>query len=155
MRYKSWPFFLAWREIFGKDRAVEEVTIKGHPSVNAADTEVDIETHEYYVPTAEWCPGVGYVGNDTGAAGDNPDNAERNVISTASEKKATSSGKKRKRCGHLTDDGLTDAVMAFCDTANQRLSEISKKLFVDYEEVEKRSAVYAAVGSISGIDLND
>ncbi|KAL0400324.1 UNVERIFIED_CONTAM: hypothetical protein Sradi_2375700 [Sesamum radiatum] len=109
MCYKNWPFFPAWREIFGKDRAVGEVMVEGHPNVNAADTDVETETQDYYVPTAEWCPGVGYV----------------------------------------------DAVKKFCDTANQRLLEISKKLFVDYEEVEKRSAVYAAVGNIPSIDLND
>ncbi|KAL0328338.1 UNVERIFIED_CONTAM: hypothetical protein Scaly_2266400 [Sesamum calycinum] len=124
MRYKSWPFFPAWREIFGKDRAIGEVIVEAHPKGNEADTVADTETHGYYVPTAEWCPGVGYVGNDSGALGDIHENVDH-------------------------------AVNTFCDAANQRLSEISKKLFVDYEEVEKRSAVFAAVGSIPGIDLNE
>ncbi|KAL0401316.1 UNVERIFIED_CONTAM: hypothetical protein Slati_4161500 [Sesamum latifolium] len=155
MRYKSWPFFSAWREIFGKDRAVGEVTVEVHPTVNDTDTEAETETQEYYVPTAEWCPGVGYIGNDNGTPGDNQENVDRNATSTASQKKPTSSGKKRKRRVPVADDGLTDAVNTFCDTANQRLSEISKKLFVDYEEVEKRSTVYAIVGNIPGIDLND
>ncbi|KAK4435695.1 hypothetical protein Salat_0733000 [Sesamum alatum] len=53
------------------------------------------------------------------------------------------------------DDGLTAAVNTFCDSANQRLGELSKKLFADYDEAEKRSSVYKAVGKVSGIDLND
>ncbi|KAL0462163.1 UNVERIFIED_CONTAM: hypothetical protein Slati_0103900 [Sesamum latifolium] len=36
-----------------------------------------------------------------------------------------------------------------------KLRQKAKKLFVQYEEVEKRSTVYTAVGSIPGIDLND
>ncbi|KAL0441050.1 UNVERIFIED_CONTAM: hypothetical protein Sradi_0043900 [Sesamum radiatum] len=80
--------------------------------------------------------------NDSGALGDIHENVDRNVTSTASQKKPTSSGRKRKKIDTHTDDGLADAVNTFCDAANQRLSEISKKLFVDYEEVEKRSAVF-------------
>ncbi|KAK4382562.1 hypothetical protein Sango_2859200 [Sesamum angolense] len=155
MRYKSWPYFPAWREIFGKDRAIGKVIVEAHPKGNEADTVADAEMHGYYVPTVEWCPGVGYVGNDSGTFGDIHENVDRNVTSTVSQKKPTSSGKKRKKINTHTDDGLTDGVNTFCDAANQRLSEISKKLFMDYEEVEKRSAVFAAVGSIPGIDLNE
>ncbi|KAL0416419.1 UNVERIFIED_CONTAM: hypothetical protein Slati_3473800 [Sesamum latifolium] len=115
MRYKSWPFFTAWREIFGKDRAV---------------------------------------GNDNGVIGDNVKNAEVGGTSTASQKKPTSSGKKRKNRNREADDGLTEAVNTFCDTAKQHLGELSKKLFVDYDEVE-RAAVFEAVGKVPGIDLND
>ncbi|KAK4403144.1 hypothetical protein Sango_1055100 [Sesamum angolense] len=124
MRYKSWPFFLAWREIFDKDRVIGEVIVEAHPKVNKADTDADTEMHGYYIPIAEWCPGVGYVENNSGALGDIQGNVDH-------------------------------AVNTFCDTANQRLSEISKKLFVDYEEVEKCSAVFATGGSIPGIDLNE
>ncbi|KAL0311212.1 UNVERIFIED_CONTAM: hypothetical protein Sangu_2415900 [Sesamum angustifolium] len=77
------------------------------------------------------------------------------LLQLLSRKKPTISGKKHKKSNIVADDGLIDVVNTFCDTANQHLSEISKKLFVDYDEVEKRSAVYVAVGSIPGIDLND
>ncbi|KAL0404489.1 UNVERIFIED_CONTAM: hypothetical protein Sradi_2089700 [Sesamum radiatum] len=53
MRYKAWLFFPAWREIFGKDRAVGEVTVEAHPTVNDTNTEPETETQEYYIPTAE------------------------------------------------------------------------------------------------------
>ncbi|KAL0396475.1 UNVERIFIED_CONTAM: hypothetical protein Scaly_0095900 [Sesamum calycinum] len=119
MRYKSWPFFPAWLEIFSKDRAIGEVIV------------------------------------EAGALGDIQENVDHKVTSTVSQKKPTSSEKKHKKINTIADDGLTDAVNTFCDTANQRLSEIGKNLFVDYEEVEKRCAMFAAVGSIPGIDLNE
>ncbi|KAK4433039.1 hypothetical protein Salat_1066100 [Sesamum alatum] len=55
----------------------------------------------------------------------------------------------------VQDDGLTNAVNTFCDSANERLGELSKKLFANYEEVEKWSSVYEALGKVPGIDLND
>ncbi|KAL0395347.1 UNVERIFIED_CONTAM: hypothetical protein Slati_4500900 [Sesamum latifolium] len=155
MRYKLWSFFTAWREIFGKDRAVGEVTVEAHPMVNNDDSEKKTETQSYYVPTAEWCPDIGYVGNDNGVIGENIENAEVGGTSTASQKKPTSSRKKRKGRNRDADDGLTDAVNTFFDTAKQHLGELSKKLFVDYDEVEKRAAVFNAVGKVPGIDLND
>ncbi|KAK4394008.1 hypothetical protein Sango_1871600 [Sesamum angolense] len=79
MQYKSWPFLPAWREIFGKDRAVGYVIVEAHPKVNEADTDADTETHGYYVPTTEWCPGVGYVENDSGALGDIQENVNRSI----------------------------------------------------------------------------
>ncbi|KAK4430743.1 hypothetical protein Salat_0836000 [Sesamum alatum] len=131
MRYKSWPFFPAWREIFGKDRAVGDEIYVGQytndvtPVVDLADDEVDNETPECYVPTAEWCPNTGYA------------------------------GRKRKAKIIFQDDGLTNAVNTFCDSANERLGELSIKLFADFEEAEKQSSVYEAVGKVPGLDLNN
>ncbi|KAK4431046.1 hypothetical protein Salat_0866600 [Sesamum alatum] len=102
MRYKSWPFFPAWREIFGKDRAVGDKIYVGQytndvtPVVDLADDEVDNETLDCYVPTAEWCPNTGYADNDTGTNADTQANIDVNVTSTNSQKCLGSSGRKRK-----------------------------------------------------------
>ncbi|KAL0374105.1 UNVERIFIED_CONTAM: hypothetical protein Sradi_3326200 [Sesamum radiatum] len=114
MRYKSWPFFPTWREIFGRDRVdggciLEIVNEYVHPSKSQVG---QTDTQECYVPTAEWCPKFGYVGNDRATSED-------------------------------------------IQSVDARLTELSKKLFVDYIEVEKRAIVYEAVGKVPGIDLND
>ncbi|KAK4425238.1 hypothetical protein Salat_1717700 [Sesamum alatum] len=98
---------------------------------------------------------VGYVGNDNGATGNNQGHFEPNTTSTASHKKSNHSSRERKSHTIVQDGGLYKAVNTFCDSANQRLSKLSKKLFVDYDEAEKQSAVYDAVGKVPGIDLND
>ncbi|KAK4423431.1 hypothetical protein Salat_1925900 [Sesamum alatum] len=120
-----------------------------------ADDGVEDDTQDCYVPTAEWCPNTGYAGNDNVTARETQGNVEVNVTSTASKKKNGSSGKKRKAKMIVQDDGLTNVVNTFCDSANERLGELSKKLFADFDEIEKRSSVYEAVGKVAGIDLND
>ncbi|KAL0401490.1 UNVERIFIED_CONTAM: hypothetical protein Slati_4178900 [Sesamum latifolium] len=120
-----------WDE-YCKDRAVGEVIVEAHPTVNEGDSEKDTETHGYYVPTANGVP-----------------------ILVMLPQKSTSFGKKRKARNTDVDDGLTDVVHTFCDTAKQHLGELSKKLFVDYDEVEKYAAVYDAVGKVPGINPND
>ncbi|KAL2228791.1 UNVERIFIED_CONTAM: hypothetical protein Sindi_1858800 [Sesamum indicum] len=68
MCYKSWPFFPAWREILGKDRAEGERTLDVNETVHVAKSYCGTtDTQDCYVPSAEWCPEFGYVGNDTGA----------------------------------------------------------------------------------------
>ncbi|KAK4441528.1 hypothetical protein Salat_0487700 [Sesamum alatum] len=106
----------------------------------------------------KWCPKTVYAGNDNRTVGETQGNIEVNVTSTTSKKKIKKLGvpeKKRKAKIVVQDDGLTNAVNTFCDSANERLGELSKKLFADYEEVEKQSLVYKAIGKVPGIDLND
>ncbi|KAK4425335.1 hypothetical protein Salat_1727500 [Sesamum alatum] len=110
---------------------------------------------ECYVPTTEWCPNTGYAGNDTGTNADTHPNMDVNVTSTNSQKRLGSSGRKRKARIIVQDDGLTNVVNTFCDSANERLGELSKKLFANYEEAEKRSSVYEAIGKVPGLDLNN
>ncbi|KAK4430763.1 hypothetical protein Salat_0838000 [Sesamum alatum] len=161
MHYKSWPFFPTWREIFRKDRAVgDEICVGQYTNdvtlvVDLANDEVDNEMPECYVPTTEWCPNTGYAGNDTGMNADTQANIDVNVTSTNSQKRLGSSSRKRKAKIIFQDDGLTNAVNMFCDSANERLGELSKKLFADYEEAKKRSSVYEAVGKVPGLDLNN
>ncbi|KAK4439194.1 hypothetical protein Salat_0254300 [Sesamum alatum] len=126
------------------------------PVVDLADDDVvDNETAECYVPTTEWCPTTGYAGKDTGTNADTQANMDVNVTSTNSQKRLGSSGRKRKAKIIVQDYGLTNAVNTFCDSANERLGELSKKLFADYDEAEKRSSVYEVVGKVKDIDLNN
>ncbi|KAL0303055.1 UNVERIFIED_CONTAM: hypothetical protein Sradi_6173600 [Sesamum radiatum] len=104
---------------------------------------------------AEWYPEFGYVGNDKAASEDIQVTQELNMHSVNSNRKSTSTSKKRKASKVGDDDGLSNIVSMFCESADEHLTELSKKLFVDYMKVEKRAAVFEAVGKVSGIDLND
>ncbi|KAL0454952.1 UNVERIFIED_CONTAM: hypothetical protein Slati_0834400 [Sesamum latifolium] len=150
-------FFPAWREIFGRDRAEGERIFKTTPEiVHTPKTNcIQTDTQECYVPTAEWCLEFGYAENDKAISDEIQVTPDPNVHSTASHIKSGSTSKKRKRLKVSDDDGLSNAVSTFYASADARLGEISKKLFVDFLEVEKRSAVFEAVGNIPGIDLND
>ncbi|KAL0340092.1 UNVERIFIED_CONTAM: hypothetical protein Sradi_4526000 [Sesamum radiatum] len=155
MRYKAWPFYPAWREIFSKDRATGGITVDANKKVDLPNTITENDNHDCYVFSAEWCPNVGYVGNEKGVAGDQQVNFNPNTTPTTINKKSSSFTKKRKAHAVEQDDGLVNAVRTFCDSANERLGELIKKLIWDFEEVEKRLAIYETVGQVPRIDLND
>ncbi|KAL0458770.1 UNVERIFIED_CONTAM: hypothetical protein Slati_0504200 [Sesamum latifolium] len=133
---KSWSFFPVWREIFGRDRAegtriIETVNEYVHPSKSNLD---QTDSQDCYAPTAEWCPDTGYVEKDGAASEEIQFTQEPNVQSTAATRKSTRSSKKRKVIRVSDDDGLSNVVSTFCEGANERLGELSKKFFSDYIE---------------------
>ncbi|KAL0435077.1 UNVERIFIED_CONTAM: hypothetical protein Sradi_0215600 [Sesamum radiatum] len=132
-----------WDE-YCKDRAEgTRITETVNESVHTSRANLgQSDSQECYVPTAEWCPDTGYVGNDGTDSEETHFPHAPNVQSTAATRKSTSSNKKRKMIRASDDDGLTIAVSNFCESANERLGELSKKLFSDYIEGEKRAAVF-------------
>ncbi|KAK4409331.1 hypothetical protein Sango_0006100 [Sesamum angolense] len=62
MRYKSWIFFPAWSEIFGKERASMELTVQPHAPVDEVRLELSQDTQDCYVATAKWDPNTKFVG---------------------------------------------------------------------------------------------
>ncbi|KAL0285447.1 UNVERIFIED_CONTAM: hypothetical protein Sradi_7173900 [Sesamum radiatum] len=138
MRFKSWPFFNAWREIFGKDGA----------QVNNRDDEC-------YVPTAEWYPENGFIGEDVRTVQNTTVQPDPTINSTTAVRKSGSTGKKRKVAHAASDERLVDCVSTFCEAANVRMVELTKRLFVDFDEVEKRSSVFAAVANVEGLDMTE
>ncbi|KAK4422945.1 hypothetical protein Salat_1877100 [Sesamum alatum] len=108
------------------------------------DTPEANDPQEYYIPTAEWCPESGFVGNDNGPMQDTQGNIDPTVNSTTNKKK-----------GNI-DPTVNSTTGNKKSTSNRKkLGELSKKLFVNYDEVEKRSGVYEAVGKVPGIDLTN
>ncbi|KAL0381268.1 UNVERIFIED_CONTAM: hypothetical protein Sangu_0191100 [Sesamum angustifolium] len=59
MRYKAWPYFPAWREIFGKDRATGDEAEDDEEIARVARGEAQNEVEIDYVPTADWNPDLG------------------------------------------------------------------------------------------------
>ncbi|KAL0320488.1 UNVERIFIED_CONTAM: hypothetical protein Sradi_5310300 [Sesamum radiatum] len=129
MRYKSFPFFPSWCEIFGKDRAAGEGAKDGKATVDAARREEARETQDYYVPTAEWNPEEGFVSND----GDPVQSSQMNVDPTTN----SSTGPKH------TED------------ANARLGTLTKVLQTEFVDPKKSSGLAEALVEIEGLDETD
>ncbi|KAL0282119.1 UNVERIFIED_CONTAM: hypothetical protein Sangu_2969000 [Sesamum angustifolium] len=62
MRFKSWPYFAAWCEIFGKDRVTSENAQDPTEFGNKVHEEECNEETDCYIPTAGWNPETGFVG---------------------------------------------------------------------------------------------
>ncbi|KAK4422007.1 hypothetical protein Salat_2151400 [Sesamum alatum] len=122
------PAWNAWCDEMAENMWNEwQYTNDATPIVNLAnDDEFENDTQDCYVPTAEWCPKIGYSGNDNGTVADTQANVDVNATSTASAKKIGSTGKKIKAKVFVQDDGLTTAVNTFCDSAYERLGELRK-----------------------------
>ncbi|KAL0313338.1 UNVERIFIED_CONTAM: hypothetical protein Sradi_5733100 [Sesamum radiatum] len=133
MRFKSWPFFNAWREIFGKDGAQGEVAEDINDTVRASTP--------LSPPVSPTVP----VNNRDDECYVRPQNV----------RKSGSTGKKRKVAHAASDERLVDCVSTFCEAANVRMVELTKRLFVDFDEVEKRSSVFAAVANVEGLDMTE
>ncbi|KAL0451538.1 UNVERIFIED_CONTAM: hypothetical protein Slati_1131900 [Sesamum latifolium] len=77
------------------------------------------------------------------------------INSTTATRKSGSTGKKRKVANSALDERLVDCILTFCETSNVRMVELSKRLSVDFDEVEKRSNIFDAVGNVEGIDMTE
>ncbi|KAH6793594.1 hypothetical protein C2S52_004071 [Perilla frutescens var. hirtella] len=142
MRYKSWPYYHDWCEIFGKDRATGEQAEDVMDAVNELfsatknkekEVIVDIDLLPHDVndeikPDSTYQP----VGNDT-------------------DKK--NGGKKRK----LADgsEGLYELLGSFCQNTETRLGDIARRIGYEQDVSAARKEVFEVVGKIGGLTLQE
>ncbi|KAL0458081.1 UNVERIFIED_CONTAM: hypothetical protein Slati_0435300 [Sesamum latifolium] len=154
MRFKFFPYFSVWHEIFRKDRATGERAKDEKATADAIREEEAMETRDYYVPTADWNPEEGFVSND----GDQT-RAEMNIDPTTHSSSAPKPNsdkiKKRKKPQAAPEDRLVDMVSSFCQDANARLGTLTKVLQTEFGDLEKCAEVENAVAEIEGIDENE
>ncbi|KAL0446139.1 UNVERIFIED_CONTAM: hypothetical protein Slati_1741800 [Sesamum latifolium] len=154
MRFKFFPYFLVWREIFRKDQATGERAKDGKATADAVREEEAMETRDYYVPTADWNPEEGFVSND----GDQT-RAEMNIDPTTHSSSALNpNSDKTKKCKKpqaAPEDRLVDMVSSFCQDANARLGTLTKILQTECRDLEKCAEVENAIAEIEGIDENE
>ncbi|KAL0367074.1 UNVERIFIED_CONTAM: hypothetical protein Sradi_3597500 [Sesamum radiatum] len=96
MHYKSWPFFPAWREIFGKDRAAGDVANDTNGVASEIHQERNNRTDDYYIPTTEWNPGTGFIGVEVEPPLSSNMNVDPMVNSSSATKRTDTSLRKRK-----------------------------------------------------------
>ncbi|PIN01430.1 hypothetical protein CDL12_26062 [Handroanthus impetiginosus] len=123
MRYKSFPLYLSWCEIFGKDRATSE---HAEDCTDAADDGFDTN-FQIFVDGEEFMSV--YQPQESGM-------------------KTGSSSKKRKSTEMSTDNKFFEMMNNFCDRTESRLSDIAKRIGYEYDVSEARKAIYEALGGL-------
>lgn len=135
MRYKSWPHYHHWCEIFGKDRATgenaEDFNTADKDQLNVNDIELDGNT------------------NDSIFAEEN----DISVCQPASSSTGKRSKSKRKRQVDSTDEKLVELMGAFCEQTKSGLGELTKKMGVEYDLQTQRKAIYEALGGIGQLSV--
>ncbi|KAG8388662.1 hypothetical protein BUALT_Bualt02G0148600 [Buddleja alternifolia] len=147
MRYKTWPLYKDWVEIFGKDRATGECA-EGFPdvvealqnNVNANQTGKDNEDGGDYVPVFN--------------------NSQFHEVQSMSFSHANTGGssksasKRKRKVVDENDDRFIDLMSSFCDKTDERMGDISRRIGFEHDTSLSRKAVFEALENLgSSLDM--
>ncbi|KAG8387484.1 hypothetical protein BUALT_Bualt02G0026000 [Buddleja alternifolia] len=139
MRFKSWPLYKDWVEIFEKDRATGE-EVEGFPDVvqqlfnneNLVDTGKGIEEEADF------------------------EEVQSMSFSQANTDGSTKTNSKRKRkITDENDDGFINLMSSFCDKMDERLGDISRRIGFEHDVSLSRKVVYEAIGAVCTLGMED
>ncbi|GER39242.1 integrase-type DNA-binding superfamily protein [Striga asiatica] len=140
MRYKSWPFYADWLEVFGKDRATGEGAMGFADAVTGVlhnnSEPIPPPTTPQDVPTYSFDP-LHQIPMECSST-------------QVGETSASSKGKrqmKRKR-GVEVEDQIVGLLSSLCENAADRLTEMAKGAGFQHAAKEQRMAVYEALSKI-------
>ncbi|KAI3445468.1 hypothetical protein Pfo_002133 [Paulownia fortunei] len=144
MRYKAFPFYLAWCEIFGKDRATGEHA----EDCNAAAADVLETGHNKEREQApnDWINGANYVFED--------DNIDTSVCQSKEIDSGEKSKSKKRKSKDTTDEKFVEIMGKYCNETNQRLGEMAKRKGYEFNAFKKRADVYEALGRLPGLGIS-
>ncbi|CAA0805971.1 Unknown protein [Striga hermonthica] len=146
MRYKPWPLFPDWLEIFGKDRATGEGALGFTDAVNDVlhDTNVEVPSPN---PTQH-----------TGSEHfDYPQNNFDSFSAQVGESSASGKSKrdgKRKRNVEV-EEKIIGLLSSVCQETNNRLSELSTRVGHQVDAKAQRVAVYDALKKIPNLTTDE
>ncbi|KAK6127787.1 hypothetical protein DH2020_038496 [Rehmannia glutinosa] len=143
MRYKSWPMYKEWCDIFGKDRAtgenvevihdvIQEVLNGGQPNGVRSEPEQILVT-----PNSQFQP-------DTTSE----------VRGESSTTNKNSRNKKRKN-NDAMEDRFLDLMASFCEKADNRLGDLTQIIGFDQDTRQQRKAVFDALSEMSFLSDED
>ncbi|KAL0429055.1 UNVERIFIED_CONTAM: hypothetical protein Sradi_0531500 [Sesamum radiatum] len=156
MHYKPWPFFPAWREIFGKDRAAGDEANDTDGAANEIRHEKNKTTDDCYIPTAEWNPDTGFIGIEEEPPQFSHMNVDPTINSSSATKRTHSLLKKRKCDDPLAElPQLVNLITKFCDSADTRMEKMARVLEGEFGDPDRRALVMDAVRELNGFDVNE
>ncbi|KAG6418545.1 hypothetical protein SASPL_120749 [Salvia splendens] len=172
MRFKSWPLFDEWKEIFGKDRAtgssgrdLQELYhgVRSHLNVGNGSQEAEFEasadghsgTNTDNTTNSQGIP-VNTMGSE-----EIPDQSTGDS-DTGTQLPAQSNGDTRKKCPKKTGnkrklvdraDALLELLAKGQDETNARLDKLAGRIGFEFDASKARKKVFGMLGNIQGITL--
>ncbi|KAG8390827.1 hypothetical protein BUALT_Bualt01G0124000 [Buddleja alternifolia] len=152
MRYKSWPYYPDWCEIFGKDRAPREnaedyVDAVQEMEANKGDAVQEMETNKRKEKEAAaefGCCVFEGVDSENEMSVCQPQ-------SNGTEKKQAPKKRKMSSSSDCNSDPFVEAINVFCDKLDARFDDIAKRIGFEYDVSNARKEVYGALGRIPGL----
>lgn len=143
MRYKSWPYYDDWKEIYGKDRATGETAEDILDAWNEMRDEAD---------TGEGAMGMDYDVSledlpEHEGAGDNVSHNQKG------SQKAAESGKKRKVSGDIIS--VCDILIEIGRKTDERLASLAESLGYESRLGKALEDTFDQLGNIAGLTLEE
>ncbi|KAL8508638.1 hypothetical protein ACS0TY_019038 [Phlomoides rotata] len=156
LRFKEWPMYPEWVDIFGKDRATGEAAEDVREMANVArnkrkrmdDTqESNAENH------------INLDGQDGTPVNCSNFNEETEANSTAVNKEeeppSMETGKKRKSRMDSDDIQMAALVKELCHTTGDRLEMVARRIGYDHDLGIARKQLFGILGKIEGLNIHD
>lgn len=141
MRYKSWPFYRDWCEIFVKERIIRE------NAEDIADAVQELETNKGKEKEAGAEFGCVFEGHD--------DENEMSVCQPQSNGTEKKQSPKKRKMSDCSSDPFVTAINVFCDKLDARFEDIARRIGFEYDISNARRELYAELGRLPGLQVRD
>ncbi|KAL8473855.1 hypothetical protein ACS0TY_030639 [Phlomoides rotata] len=149
MRYKLWPYYEDWLEVFGNDRAV------GVPAEDVPDVSVEYDTEDIQPQVGAGQPSASNVAHDEFEMED--ESYEPTVDMSKAAAASQSSSKKRSHAESFDNKDMITALGEIFKSSNDRLGEVVKSIGCQYEtnSAQTRKDVFNMLESITDLSLDE
>ncbi|KAH6761949.1 hypothetical protein C2S52_019382 [Perilla frutescens var. hirtella] len=141
MRYKSWPFYQDWCEIFVKERVIRD------NAEQFADAVQELETNKGKEKEAGAEFGCVFEGHD--------DENEMSVCQPQSDGTGKKQAPKKRKLSDCSSDPFVTAINVFCDRLDARFEDIARRIGFEHDVSNARREVYGALGRVPGLQVRD
>ncbi|KAL8496258.1 hypothetical protein ACS0TY_020100 [Phlomoides rotata] len=141
MRYKPWPFYDDWNEIFGTDRANGRAAEDVLDAANGIRNECDPDLGEHFVNPTPTPPDEAPVDMDVASETPAVDNSVSPKIS----------GKKRGASDSSMADRLCDVLGKFCKSSDDRIGSLVRVIGDDADIGNSRKDLFNVLGDIDDL----
>ncbi|KAL8488703.1 hypothetical protein ACS0TY_024842 [Phlomoides rotata] len=158
MRYKEWPLYPDWIEIFGRDRATGEVAEDILDAAKLAQSQ----SKNHSLGTNQDFNGENNVNtNDIpyGTAEEQPLPGEQEVNNTAYNTREAQisghAGKKRKVGDNVNEQTVAELLRTLCKATGDRLETIASRIGYDHDLGQSRKQLFEQLGKIPDLTTHD
>ncbi|KAL8523653.1 hypothetical protein ACS0TY_013574 [Phlomoides rotata] len=164
MRYKEWPLFPDWIDIFGKDRATGVVA----EDVPDASVTINKQTNPASFNVPQESKGANYVNDESQFTTNNeeaPNNDRENEVNSTSRNATTrnatkpasskSTGKKRKSTTDITIEPMVRMLGEFCNSTGERLDKIANRIGYDRDLGTEHKLLFEQLEKLPGLSMRD
>lgn len=133
MKFKSWPLYDDWCEIFGISRATGEGASDFlNASTPPTDYNLDVDADDVSTRVNE----------------EIEDESQTATANTQGESSEMGARKRRRR---TTPDPFISVMQSFCDTATARLGDIAQRIGFEQDIASSRREIYKSVSAMTMI----